>query len=624
MLEAIRKRSASFVVKGLFVLLVLSFGLWGIADVYSPSRGDDWAATVGDRQITAAEVSDEYRRELRRLGITLGTIDPEQARALGLSRHVLDRMIDRTLLDVAAADLGITVGDALVRQTIQADPLFRGQFGTFDADLFRRILDINGMTEEQFVARVRGDIGRNQLIASVAAGSTVPPAMAEALYRHRAEQRVAEVLQVSLAAIDDVGAPGESELRQFYEDTKARFTAPEYRALTAVVVSARQLQREIAVSERELQDEFRGRIDDFSRPESRAIRQMVFGDEEAAVRAHARLAGGAAFTRVAEEEAGLEADALEIGTVTRDRLPTELAEVAFALPPGAVSEPVQSALGWHLLEVTAIEPARQATLDDVRAELTAEIAGERALDALHRLTMRLEDELGGGATLEEAAARLDLDLRRIAAVDPQGLDPDGRPLDDLPPGLVDTAFATAERFESALLEAGDDTYFVVRVDAVTPAAARPFDAIRTDVLEAWRADQRQQRGRQVAETIAARLNDGADPAAVAAETGARLSTTPPFTRFGEGFPETLDGALVAAVFRAAPGRSVVVPGAADWYVARPKTIVAGEPLTDAAGLDRVRADLERALGVDLLSQLTHGLRRQHPIRVNTRALDDLM
>lgn len=90
MLEAIRKRSASFLVKLLFGLLVLSFGLWGIADVFSPGQSDNWVAEVGDVRVSAATASNEYQRELRRLNTAFGNIDQEQARALGLPSRVLN------------------------------------------------------------------------------------------------------------------------------------------------------------------------------------------------------------------------------------------------------------------------------------------------------------------------------------------------------------------------------------------------------------------------------------------------------------------------------------------------------------------------------------------------------
>jgi len=623
MLEAIRKRSASFLVKLLFGLLVLSFGLWGIADVFSPGQSDNWAAEVGDVRVPVTTVSNEYQRELRRLNTAFGNIDPEQARALGLPSRVLNQIVDRTLLDLGAADLGVAVSDTLVRQAIQDDQTFRNQLGNFDAELFRQILSINGLTENEYVATVRGDIARRQLVGSVTAGAAVPGSMVDAMYRYRGEQRVAEILRVEDAAMDDIEEPSDADLRKFYEDNATLFTAPEYRTVTGAILLTRNLAGEIAISDQELEAVFKERIDEFSQPERRTLRQMVFSEESAAINAYNRLVDGADFATVAKKEAGLEPDALDIGTVTRDRLPTELADAAFGLAAMGVSEPVQSPLGWHLIEVTAIEPAHQATLDEVRDELVTEISNEKALDALFDLTARLEDALGSGAPLEEAAKELDLELRSIAAIDPQGLDRQGVPVADMPVGFLDAVFATDEGSESPLTEAGDEGYFVLRVDAVTPPARKPMDTVRQDVVEAWKAQRRTELAKKTAESISSRLEGGTDPATLAKENGAVLVTTTPFSRSGEGFPDTLPKALIAEVFRTHPGDTVVVQGEKASYVARPKTVVPADPGADQARLTELRNELARAQAIDLISQLTQALRQQHPVRVNNRLLEEL-
>lgn len=138
MLEAIRKRAGSFVVKILFLVLVLSFGVWGIADVFRPGGGADWAAEVGDVKISSTALQEEYRQTLRRLSQAMGSnMDAEQARALGLPGSVLNHMVEGALFDQAASDLGLTITDPVVREQIKADPRFRNKAGVFDPEVFR-------------------------------------------------------------------------------------------------------------------------------------------------------------------------------------------------------------------------------------------------------------------------------------------------------------------------------------------------------------------------------------------------------------------------------------------------------------------------------------------------------
>ncbi|NJN06236.1 MAG: hypothetical protein HC814_07535 [Rhodobacteraceae bacterium] len=169
------------------------------------------------------------------------------------------------------------------------------------------------------------------------------------------------------------------------------------------------------------------------------------------------------------------------------------------------------------------------------------------------LTTRLEDALGGGATLEEAAKELNITARSIAAIDPQGLNPEGQPIADLPAGFLDTVFATNENAESPLTEAGDEGFFVVRVDTVTPPAPKPFESIRNEIAAAWKAERRAERAKETADSIVSGLKGGGDPAALAAEKGAVFVTSAPFSRSGEGFPDSLPKALIAAVFQRPAG-----------------------------------------------------------------------
>ena len=302
MLEAIRNRASSLIVKLLFLVLVLSFVLWGIADVFSPSRGRDWIAKVGDATISAQEFAEAYDRTLSSFSASLGQpIDREQARALGLPASALDQLIGQTLLEQAAADLGIVIDDALVRSAIVANKRFQNPMGQFDAQVFRDTLSLNNLNEERYVGILRADLARDQLIGGIAAVPGVPAGTAELLFRYRGERRTARAVLIPFAAFSDqeVGAADEAALRTLHEEQKERFTAPELRDVSALILTAAQAAAEVAVSDEALRTAFQERIDEFSTPERRSFLQMVFDDQAAAGGAAERLAQGADFSALA-------------------------------------------------------------------------------------------------------------------------------------------------------------------------------------------------------------------------------------------------------------------------------------------------------------------------------------
>jgi peptidyl-prolyl cis-trans isomerase D len=623
MLEAIRQRSASFLVKLFLVILILSFGsgIWMNWDMIRLGGGSGWAVRIGDVEVAPETLSNEYQREFARIRQATGDrIDSEQARALGLPQEVIRRIVNQTLLDLAAADLRLAVADATVAAAIQSDRAFHSPPGVFNREVYGQVLRSIGFTERQYEARLRQNLARAQFVDSIEAGVQAPRALMEAIYRQRNERRTAAVVRIGEESMNQLAEPDEPALRSFHTENAALFTAPEYREVTAVVVKLEALAKEIAVGEEAVKAAYDERIDEFSEPERRTLRQMLLPDEATARRAEERLKRGEEFALVAAEEAKLASDALDLGAVAKDQLIAELADPVFALAVGEVTSPIRSTLGWHIVQVRSIEPARQRSLAEVRDEITQELARERAVDALTDLTNRLEDTLARGVALEEAAAELGLQVRTVAAIDRQGKDPSGLPVPDLPPRFLKTAFATELGNESLLTEAGDEGYFIVRVDKVTPPALKPFEAVRSEVSKALQAKQRAAAAKEAAEALAERIRTGGGN--VGADVWQPVISTP-FLRTGEGAPADWPRGLVDSLFAAKTGAVVVVEGRGATYVGQVASVVAADPQADPKNVEAAEQEMVQSLRTDVLAQVVGALQQRHPVALNNQVIDRL-
>jgi peptidyl-prolyl cis-trans isomerase D len=195
MLQAIRSRAGSFVVKLLFVLLILTFGIWGIGDIFRSHSSDTTIATVGDQSIRADELQTALRRALEQLSARFGSaIDLQQAKQLGLVDETLNQLIDRSLVDQEVARLQLNVSDELIRNVITGNPSFKGSDGRFDHNLFNAVLAANRLTEDQYVALLRHDIPRNDLMHAVTGGAVVPQPVVDLLYQYQNEKRIADIV----------------------------------------------------------------------------------------------------------------------------------------------------------------------------------------------------------------------------------------------------------------------------------------------------------------------------------------------------------------------------------------------------------------------------------------------
>ncbi|MEQ8193039.1 MAG: SurA N-terminal domain-containing protein [Rhodospirillales bacterium] len=631
MITAMRSKAAKVVIYFFVVLLILGFIAWGVSDVLPTGGGNPQvAAKVGDVKISSDAVNQRYRDELNRLRSLLGNaIDAERAKALGLGRSILDGMVNDTLYNLGARDLGLTVTDEQIRRNIQNDQSFKNPVGVFDREQFQRILQANGFTESTYINELRRDMARDQLLGSLQAAAVVPKTLTDRIYGFREEQRLANFVRIEDSAFSDVDDPSDDVLENYYKDNANRFTAPEYRSISLATIHVDDIAKEVAVADDAIREFYTIHQDEYAVPERRAIKQILFADEKKARDAYTVLQTGRDFDTVAKEIANMDKAATDLGTVTKRSLSRDLspaaAEAVFALEKGKVSKPVKSLLGWHVVMVTGIEQGSKKELDDVRDQIRKTLAREKALDSMFKLANKLEDTLAGGANLEEAASQLNLTLRKIPAVDRSGRDRNGELIKTLPKegDFLETVFSLGQGQESQLRESGTDSYFIVRVDKVTPPALKPLADIRDEAVKDWKNEQRRTLARKKAQAILDQLKDAKLIGKVAEDNGLELHLTGAFTRTGQGMKDRLPPDLIEKLFTGLPGDAYMSRDRTGFVVAVLKDIKPVDPAAGAEERKAVSADLERAIGNDILVQLSKALRNTHSVTINKNAIDTL-
>ncbi len=606
----------------LFGLLIVSFAIWGIGDIFRGTSGTPTVASVGDQEVQEAEfrrvLAQEYSALRQRVG---GQLDPEMARAIGLPQQVLNQLIVSALFAQQSDDLGLAVTDETLRAEIVADPRFQDSLGTFDRNRFQAFLRNQRLSEAQFLERLKAEVVRDRVVRALSGAVEVPQPLAEALYRFQAQTRVADYVELPLDSVEEVADPDAETLQSFYEEAKTDYMAPEYRSVTYIHLRPQALMTEMAVGEEELRQAYEERLGEFGTPETRGVSQMVFDDKAAADAAVQRLDEGADFASLAEELTGQAP--IDFGQVTRGDLPAELAEAAFALDANSTSLPVETGFGWHVLKVGEVQPGETPSFAEVRDQLREDLLFGRAIDELVSIANQLDDELAGGASLEEAAQTLNLPLESREAVARDGTDRSGAPLEGLAARerFLESAFTTEAGETSLLLETDGGGYFVLRVDGVSPAAPRPLEDIRDQVVADWKAEERAARLLERAGALAARLREGQTLSRVAEAEGLAIRTTPPLTR-NEADPEvTPSGQLPGQLFGLEVGEVTVAAAPEGQIVAVLREIIEADPQAATERVAQLRDQLETSVSSDLLNLYGTALERDYGIRVDQAAVD---
>lgn len=627
MLNAMRKSVGTWVVRGFLGILVLSFAVWGIEDIFR-IQPDSAVATVGDIEIGGQEFLNEFNAEVRQMQANLGTtFDRDQARALGFVDRTLDRLTRRALFDQEVYRLGLTLTDDEIRDQIRNNPAFRGSLGNFDRFLYEQRLAQAGFTEERFIAATRGDGARDQLLTTITGGIQAGDPLVDAIFRYEQEKRIFTILAVANDSVGDVAAATDSEIATYHDENQDRFMAPELRSLTFILLRPEDLAEEIRVSDEAIMDTYESRRAEFSRPERRTVEQVVVQDADVAQQLSKRANAGEDFYALASELASTEADDTKLGEVLREDLLEEVADATFALAANGISDPIESALGWHVVRVTEIVPADVQSLDDVREQIIADLRLEGAQDALFELSNRVDDELAGGANLEEIAENLSLTHGRVVEVDGGGRNRAGQPVDNLPkaPEFLRTAFTTEIGEEPLLSESEDGSYYVVRVDDIVERALRPIDEVRDQIVSAIEAERRAQAAADRASELADRARGGTDMEAIGRDAGATVAVSDPVVRGQAARDANLSADLARDVFAASNGE--VVTGASldgtAHLVVRVDDVQDADPNKDRQAIERLRGFLSQAIAGDILAQYRDALSQRYPVERNDWVIDSL-
>jgi peptidyl-prolyl cis-trans isomerase D len=602
-----RKASSNWLGKTIMAtvmgILIVSFGIWGIADIFR-GFGQSTVAKVGHTEITTDQFRQIYTERLQQVGRQLGRpLTMDQARAFGFDRQVLQQILAEAALDEQARRLGLGQSNDETMRLIFSDPNFRGVNGAFDPARFQTAIRQMGYSEQRFIAEQRRFALRRQIAGTIAAGLEPPKVLLEALARFQNEQRTIEYIKLGAAQAGTIEPPSPETLASYFDDHKALFRAPEYRKIAFVAITPEDIGKWTEVSDEDARKVFEQRRDKLGTPERREVWQIVFPNAEEAMAARSRVESGTSFDDLAKER-GLNPSDVDLGMIAKSAITDPaIANAAFSLQPGEISQPEQGRFGYALVKVGKIEPGVTPVYENFAAEIKREIANERARAKVAELRDRMEDERGGGASVIEAAQKLGLTPVTVDAVDRSGRRPDGQPAPNIPQGLdvVSQAFNSDIGVDNDPISFNGG-YVWYDVLGITPSRERTLDEVKDQVEAKWRDDQIASRLRTKASDMVQKLEQGGKLAEEAAQAGLTVQTASGLKR--EGSVPGLPAAVITAAFRTAKEGVGQAPdaGANAWIVFRVTDVTV--PAVDLASDDmkKLKENIQRGLTDEQIAQ----------------------
>lgn len=624
MLEALRRGIGTWFAKIFIGLLVLSFAVWGIADIFG-GYGRRTVATVGDTEISYEQYQEALQGQMRALGTRFGrSLTLEEARALGVDRQVLVSLLQEAALDNQGAELGLGVSDAAIAERILRERMFQDTSGRFSRAIFEQLLRANGLSEASFVARQRQAYTRQQMTVTVGGAVEAPRTLLRAAEIYRNQTRRLKYFLLPLAQIDPIEAPTAETLQSHFDANKTAYTSPEYRKIGVLSLLPGDLAKTIAIPEDQVKAAYENELDRYRTQEKRTVQQIPFPDKAAAQAAYEKIKAGTTFEDLARERALSDED-LALGTVTKGDLADRvIADTAFSLAADTVSAPVAGTLNTVLLRVTNIEPGSVTAFDEVKATIRERLALDQAVDRIIDTHGKVEDERAAGTTLEEIAKTLTLDYRLVDAVSSNGTGQDGKPIAEIPsqPRLLRDAFRSDVGVENDPIETPDQGLVWFEVIEVIPERQKTFDEVRDQVATDWRAAEERARLAKKAQALMTRGRQGESLDDLATGLGLQAKQSEPIKR--DGSTDDIPRTAVAQAFALSQdgwGAASAEDGKAQIVFQVTGIEQPGPPDTEAS--KALEAAIAPRLADDLVSQYVIGLSEQYGITRNTPLINQL-
>ena len=627
MLEVLRKGARTLVAKMLMLLLVASFGIWGIsASLFNTAT--DTVISVGDQKVSASEFSLAYQRQLAELGRRFGQqLTTEQAKALGVPSQVYAQLAAGAALDQLSQDMNLGLSKDRLAELIAEDPAFKSETGQFDRNLFTTRLRNAGLREDDYILERSKVAMRSQIVEATSDGFLAPKTLIDALKAYRNQTRDVSYLLLTNANIDPIKAPDEPTLAAWFETVKARYRAPEYRSFAYVKLEPSDIADKAAISDEAIRQDYEARKKTYEIAGTRTIEQLSFETREMAEAALAELKSGMSFDQLVADQGKTASDVL-LGEFSRDKLPDPvLADAAFAVTAeGATTDVVDGALGPVILRVTNIKEGRTRTLDEVKEEIREALAEAAAMEDIATVHDQFEDLRAGGSTLEEAATQLNLKPVIVKASDRNGKDENEADVPNLPErdALLAEVFQTDVGVEALPVNIGNDGFIWLEVKDIVAERDRTLEEVREKATSDWTSEQQKIALGAKAEGLKERAAKGETLDAIAGELGIAVESKVGIRRQTED--AVLGPAAVTAAFGGAVGMVASAPGAdPETQILLKVTDVKDQPATDALGNEDAQiAEIANAAGDDILDQMVNRLQDDYGVTINQQLAEQAM
>ncbi|GAA0858025.1 SurA N-terminal domain-containing protein [Aliiglaciecola litoralis] len=550
MLEKIREGSQGTWAVVILGIVILSFVFAGVGGYVSSSSSA--AASVNGDDISQTTFQRAYDSERARMqsqyGETFTALSSDPSYLNQFRQSVLDRLIADKLIEQVAAELGLRVSNAQIREQILTMPEFQIG-GQFNNDRFQAALRSVGFQANTFRDYMRNEMTRQQVAQALLGSEFALSNEASRVLAMQQQTRDLQYITVPTSLFSEQVEVSEEDIDIYYQQNLDQFDTEEKVSLEYISLSSEDLMADMDVTEEELKDLYDKSSNEFQSEETRRVSHILveLGEDQQAARDKAqqavdRLAAGEDFAAVAADlsddtfsaENGGDLDFFSKGDMDPafEKAAYELAQV------GDVSDIVESEYGLHIIKLTDINAAKVTPFEEVEAVLAERIKREKATEKLYLIQTEVETlAFEMPDSLNDVAAATDLTVKSTDLftrnAPPEALSS---------PVVVAKAFSdelVQDRVNSEVIATGDNQFMVIRVKQHEPERTKGLEEVKEQIVTQLTAQKAQDAAREWAQGLLTDMQAEVNIAEKLAQMDLGWELQANIGRFGSSVPRAI-------------------------------------------------------------------------------------
>ena len=546
MLRVLRENAQSWMLRGILILVAVTFISWGGYSLIR-ERNKTYAAKVNGVTVDFEEFNNAYQNAIKQYRDALGpSFSEKMIEEFKLSERVLDELISKILMMQEVKRLGLTTSDEELRESIESIPAFQLE-GQFDPRMYERALRLNRMSAEQFEQMQRENLILTKLVTLVRLnGGKISEDEVLETFRFENERINLAFLKILPDSFKGQVTVNEIEEKEYYQKHQEEFRIPASVQIQYLVFRPSDFEGKAQVSPDDVKRIYDSQKERFKTPKRIKAREILVkvGPEDSSdkidekrkkveeILEKVKKTKDVASLAKQYSESETASKGGDMGWVQKGAVDELLQTALFSLKAGEISGVVKGMEGFYILKADQVTEEKQKSLDEVKDQILQTLKREKGKA---EATRRADDAfyaLFRNRDLETYAKEKAVPIKTTAFF---------KENDEIPeigrnPLFASSAFSLKTEEISPVVSIPPNFYILKLLDK-KESRIPPLEDVKEEVKRKCIAIKCDEKARQVAEDLLKQVQGGKSLKEVAQEKGAPVDETGFFTRTAGAIPK---------------------------------------------------------------------------------------